>query len=161
MRKINSNPSLRNLPLFRTISLLTLVIGISSVSFAGESKEPKSTLTSQNSAYNHQWTETPFGAFVSPVSGDFTKGKHITLVRFPAGHQTPVHTHSHDYTGLVITGVARHYEPGKKSTMSKLPAGSHWSISANTPHISQCYEGSGECIMVIVQEDKFDFIPEK
>lgn len=161
MRKLNSNKPLKSHPLFSTVSLLALVIGISSVSFAGETKGEKSTLTSQTSAYKNKWTETPFGAFVSPVSGDFTKGKHITLVRFPAGHQTPVHTHSYDYTGLVITGVARHYEPDKKSTMSKLPAGSHWSISANTPHVSQCFEGSGECIMVIVQEDKFDFIPEK
>ncbi|MEE9326501.1 MAG: DUF4437 domain-containing protein [Cocleimonas sp.] len=145
--------------LFGALSTLSLLIGINSVS--ADSVDEKSTLTSQTSAYKNKWAETPFGAFVSPVDGDMNKGKHITLIRFPAGLQTPVHTHTHDYTGIVITGVARHYEPGKKSTMSKLPAGSHWSISANTPHISQCFEGSGECIMAIVQEDKFDIHIEK
>lgn len=145
---------IRKVSLLSALSTLSLFIGINSVS--ADSTGEKSTLTSQTSAYTNKWVETPFGAFASPVDGDMSKGKHITLIRFPAGLETPVHTHSHDYTGIVITGVARHYEPGKKSTMNKLPAGSHWSISANTPHVSQCYEGSGECIMAIVQEDKFD-----
>ncbi len=148
---------------FGLISLLTLIVGCSSVTAetATNDKSKIKDLTTRLPAYNRQWEKTPFGAFVSGVDGDFTKGKHITMVRFPAGLKTPVHTHSHDYVGLVITGVSRHYEPNKKSTMGKLPAGSHWKIPANTPHISECLAGGGECIMALYQDKNFDFKPVK
>lgn len=144
-------------------SLMTLVVGCSSVTAktTASNKSGVNNLTTRTPAYKRQWTKTPFGAFVSKVDGNFAKGKHITMVRFPAGLKTTVHTHSHDYVGVVTTGVARHYEPNKKSTMGKLPAGSHWKIPANVPHISECFEGSGECIMTIYQDANFDFLPVK
>jgi quercetin dioxygenase-like cupin family protein len=106
------------------------------------------------------WGKTPFGPLASPVYGDFSKGNHITLLKSPAGMKTPVHTHTHDYIGVVISGVTRHYLPGKPSTMTKLPAGSHWSMPANIEHISECLPG-GECIMVLYQDESFDFLPVK
>lgn len=105
-----------------------------------------------------QWGETPFGPLASPVYGDFSKGKHITFIKFSDGMKTPVHTHSHDYIGVVISGVTRHYLPGKSLTMTKLPAGSHWSIPANVEHISECLPGK-ECIMALYQDKNFDFLP--
>ncbi len=104
------------------------------------------------------WVETPFGPLASPVSGDFSKGQHITFIKFPAGMQTPVHTHSHDYVGIVISGITRHFVPGKPKTMVDLPAGSHWSIPADQPHISECLPGD-ECVMAIFQNQIFDFHP--
>ncbi len=144
-------------------SLITLLAGCSSVTAEtpASNKTKINDLTTRTPAYNRLWTKTPFGAYVSKVDGNFAKGKHITLVRFPAGLKTPVHTHSHGYVGVVITGVARHYEPNKKSTMGKLPAGSHWVVPANVPHVSECLEGAGECIMVLSQDANFDFKPVK
>ena len=113
---------------------------------------------SRTPAQDIVWGETPFGPLATPVSGDFSAGRHITFIKFPAGMQTPVHTHSHDYTGIVISGVSRHYEPGKPETEVDLPAGSHWSIPAGLPHISQCLPGE-DCVMAIYQDARFDFRP--
>lgn len=112
----------------------------------------------RTAAEDVEWVETPFGPLAAPVSGNFTEGQHITFVKFPAGMKTPVHTHSHDYTGIVLTGVTRHFEPGKPETETPLPAGSHWSIPAGLPHISECLPGA-DCIMALYQADKFDFLP--
>ena len=130
----------------------TLLFG-GTFAFAGE----KATRTP---AGKIAWGETPFGPLASPVSGDFLDGQHITFIKFPAGMQTPVHTHSHSYVGVVIAGVTRHFEPGKSETEVNLPAGSHWSIPAGLPHISACLPGV-DCVMAIYQDKHFDFHPIK
>ena len=104
------------------------------------------------------WVQTPFGPMASPVSGDFSKGEHITFIRFEAGMSTPLHTHSHDYVGVVLSGVTRHYTPGRPETEKALPAGSHWFIPGNLPHVSECLPGA-ECVMVLYQSDNMDFHP--
>lgn len=106
------------------------------------------------------WGETPFGPLATPVVGDFSAGAHVTMVKFPAGMKTPVHVHSHDYTGIVVTGTSRHYVPGKPETQKALAAGSHWFIPANLPHISECLPGE-ECVMALYQTENFDFIPQE
>ena len=104
------------------------------------------------------WGETPFGPLAAPVAGDFSKGQHVTFVKFPAGMKTPVHTHSHDYVGIVISGATRHFVPGKPETKAELAAGSHSFIPADLPHVSECLPGA-ECVMAIIQDDHFDFHP--
>ena len=105
-----------------------------------------------------EWLQTPFGPLAAPVSGNFAAGEHITFIKFSDGMTTPLHTHSHDYVGIVITGVTRHYTPGRPETEKELPAGSHWFIPANLPHISECLPGS-ECVMALFQSDLMDFAP--
>ena len=105
-----------------------------------------------------QWSKTPFGPLASSVFGDFSTGEHVTYIQFPAGMKTPVHTHSHDYVGIVVSGTTRHFEPGKPETEKELPAGSHWSIPADLPHVSECLPGS-DCVMAIYQTANFDFLP--
>jgi uncharacterized RmlC-like cupin family protein len=129
---------------------VALLIG-STFAVAGETSD-------QTPAEQIVWGETPFGPLASPVSGDFSTGQHITFIKFPAGMKTPVHTHTHDYVGIVISGVTRHFEPGKPETEVDLPAGSHWSIPAGLPHISECLPGV-ECVMAIYQDENFDFHP--
>lgn len=133
-----------------TAAFAVLLVG-SSIAAAGETsnRTPADTIT---------WGETPFGPLASPVSGDFSAGQHITFIKFAAGMQTPVHTHSHDYVGIVISGVTRHFEPSKPETEVDLPAGSHWSIPAGQPHISTCLAGT-DCVMAIYQDESFDFHP--
>lgn len=97
------------------------------------------------------------GPQAANVSGDFATGRHLMLIKFAAGMKTPLHIHSHDYAGIVVSGVARHYIPGKPETEVDLPAGSHWFIPANLPHISECLPGA-ECIFALYQDDAFDFI---
>jgi quercetin dioxygenase-like cupin family protein len=135
---------------YLTVASATLLIG-STLAHAGET-------ATRTPAEEIAWGETPFGPLASPVSGDFSAGQHITFIKFPAGMQTPVHTHSYDYVGIVISGVTRHFEPGKPETEVELSAGSHWSIPAGLPHISECLPGT-DCVMAIYQDESFDFRP--
>lgn len=105
-----------------------------------------------------QWGKTPFGPLASPISGNFAEGEHITFIKFPAGMKTPLHTHSHDYVGIVISGVTRHFTPGKPETKKPLPQGSHWFIPANLPHVSECLPGA-DCVMALYQANAMDFVP--
>ena len=104
-----------------------------------------------------RWVETPIGPMASPVSADFTKGAHITYLKFPAGAKTPLHTHSAGYVGIVISGNARHTVKGVPETERILPPGSHWFMPANVEHVSECIPGA-ECVMALVQDEKFDFV---
>lgn len=103
------------------------------------------------------WVETPIGPMASPVSGDFTKGAHITYLKFPPGAKTPLHTHSADYVGIVLSGNARHTVKGIPETERILPPGSHWFMPANVEHVSECVPGA-ECVMALIQGEKFDFL---
>lgn len=105
-----------------------------------------------------KWSKTPFGPMASPVYGDFAKEGHVTYVKFPSGMKTPLHIHSHDYVGVVLSGTTRHYTPGKPKTETLLRAGSHWFMPGNQPHISECLDGE-ECIMALYQSANFDFKP--
>jgi len=107
-----------------------------------------------------KWRQTQIGPEASPIQGDFTKGAHITYLKFPAGIKTPLHTHSADYVGIVIGGNMKHWTPGKPETEKKLPPGSHWFIPSKAKHISECLPGV-ECMLVIIQQQKFDFLPVK
>lgn len=136
-------------------TLLALTFALSALPACAASGDTESS----HSAFSElEWFETPFGPNASVVSGDFTNGEHVTYIKFLPGMVTPIHTHSSDYTGLVVKGTTMHWQPGKPDTQIELGEGSHWSISGNVPHVSECLSGS-ECIMAIVQQTKFDFLP--
>jgi quercetin dioxygenase-like cupin family protein len=106
------------------------------------------------------WAATPFGVDASPVWGDMGNGPHMTLIHFAAGFATAEHTHSHDYAGVVVKGVMRHWIPGHPETQVDLAAGAVWSIPGNLPHVSECLSGE-DCIAVLNQVDGFDFVETK
>lgn len=136
-------------------AILALTIAISALPVCAASEDAESS----HSAFSElEWFETPFGPDASVVYGDFNNGEHMTYIKFLPGMVTPIHTHSSDYTGLVVKGTTMHWQPNKPDTQIELGEGSHWSISANVPHVSECLPGSA-CIMAIVQQDKFDFLP--
>ncbi len=124
----------------------------------GHAAQGGSANATHTASMDLQWGKTPFGPEASPVNGDFTSGGHITYIRFPAGMTTPLHTHSADYVGIVVTGSTRHWLPGQPETRKLLPPGSHWFIPANVEHVSECLPGA-ECIMAIYQQQPFDFQP--
>jgi quercetin dioxygenase-like cupin family protein len=141
----------RHLKLF---SIVTLVAATSSV-HADQARPPAPTY---GAVEGLTWTKTPLGPDASPVSGDFTKGKHITYLRFPGKFKTPVHTHSVSYVGIVLSGTARHYIAGDPKTEKPLRAGSHWSMPANAKHVSEC-SSDEPCVFALIQDAKFDFLP--
>ncbi|MBS1555028.1 MAG: DUF4437 domain-containing protein [Bacteroidetes bacterium] len=101
-----------------------------------------------------------FGIQVSPVYGNLQKGEHSTYVKFPAGTTLPMHTHTDDYYGVVISGNLRHPIKGQPETNVSLPPGSHWSMPANVEHVTECEPGV-ECIVMLTQKKPFDFKPTK
>ena len=88
--------------------------------------------------------------------GDSSKGAHATLIKMPAGFVSTVHTHTHDYYGVVINGVAANASVGEKDV--PLSPGSYWFQPGGKPHVSKCIS-STECIFFISQEAKFDYLP--
>jgi mannose-6-phosphate isomerase-like protein (cupin superfamily) len=102
------------------------------------------------------WLDTPFGVQASPVMGDFSKGKHITFIKFKAGTSTPAHVHTHDYVGIVVRGRGVHYVPSNKRPTALRP-GSTWTVPANVEHISGCLKGE-DCVFALYQDEPFDYI---
>jgi len=107
-----------------------------------------------------EWYDAGLGGDIkiSPVHGNIQKGEHSTIVRFPAGTITPMHTHSHDYYGIVISGNLKHPVKGQPETDISLPPGSHWFMPANIEHVTECEPGV-ECVVMLTQEKPFDFKP--
>src|SRR5215831_18324048 len=44
--------------------------------------------------------------------GDLAKGPHGTFIKMPTGFVSKIHTHTGDYWGVVISGVAANGKPG-------------------------------------------------
>lgn len=90
-----------------------------------------------------------------PAYGDLSHGAHGTFIKMPTGFVSPVHTHTEDYYGVVISGVAVNGVPGSKDTA--LPVGSYWFQKGGEPHVTKCISPN-ECIFFISQPGKFDYI---
>lgn len=90
-----------------------------------------------------------------PAYGDLTKGPHGTFIKMPAGFVSPVHIHTEDYWGVVISGVAANGLPDAKDV--PLPVGSYWFQKGGEPHVTKCLSPN-ECIFFIGQQGKFDYV---
>jgi hypothetical protein len=73
----------------------------------------------------------------------------------PAGFVSKVHTHTEDYWGVVISGVAVNGKPG--SADLALPVGSYWYQKGGERHVTKCISAN-ECIFFISQNGKFDYL---
>ena len=91
----------------------------------------------------------------APAYGDHSKGEHATLVKMPARFVSTVHTHTDDYHGVVINGVATNASVGEKEI--PLPPGSYWFQPGGKPHVTKCISTS-ECLFFISQKAKFDYL---
>jgi hypothetical protein len=94
----------------------------------------------------------------APAYGDLAHGPHGTFIKMPAGFVSKVHTHTEDYWGVVISGVAANGKPG--SSDIQLPAGSYWFQKGGEAHVTKCVSPN-ECIFFISQGGKFDYLPTK
>jgi hypothetical protein len=90
--------------------------------------------------------------------GDLGHGEHGTFIRMPPGFVSPLHTHTEDYWGVVISGVAVNGKQGSQDV--QLPAGSYWYQKGGEPHITKCVSPN-ECLFFISQKGKFDYLPAK
>lgn len=88
--------------------------------------------------------------------GDIGKGAHGSFVKFPAGYATPLHSHSEDYYGVVISGVVAN-EASASAKDRPLPPGSYWFQKGKTAHVTRCISTT-ECVLFISQKGRFDFV---
>lgn len=93
----------------------------------------------------------------APAFGDLAHGAHGTFIKMPAGFVSPVHTHTGDYYGVVISGVGANGLPGSADV--PLPVGSYWLQKGGERHVTKCLSPN-ECIFFINQSTKFDYVPD-
>jgi hypothetical protein len=91
----------------------------------------------------------------APAFGDLARGQHGTFIKMPAGFVSPLHIHTADYWGVVISGVAVNGKPGSPDV--QLPVGSYWLQKGGEPHITKCISPN-ECIFFISQNGPFDYV---
>lgn len=91
----------------------------------------------------------------APAYGDLAHGSHGTFIKMPAGFVSKTHSHTGDYWGVVISGVAVNGLPGSKDV--PLPVGSYWFQKGREAHVTKCISPN-ECILFISQNEKFDYI---
>lgn len=89
--------------------------------------------------------------------GDRSKGRHGTFGRFPANFQTPFHTHSGAYHGVVLAGTMTNPFEGEASP-PRMTAGSYWYVPANTVHATACVSDM-PCQFYFHAAGAFDFMP--
>lgn len=88
--------------------------------------------------------------------GDLSKGAHGTFVKLPAGFVSPVHIHTEDYSGVVISGVVANAETAEMKDVPLAP-GSYWFQKGKVPHVTKCLSAN-ECVVFITQPGKFDYV---
>lgn len=91
----------------------------------------------------------------APAYGDLAHGAHGTFIRMPAGFVSPVHIHTADYWGVVLSGVAVNTTPGGPDLA--LPVGSYWFQKGGEPHVTKCVSPN-ECLFFINQPAHFDYV---
>jgi hypothetical protein len=128
-------------------------------------KGPAKTAPELSLLKDAQWTplmkEGPLPA-VAPIQGDGTKGAYEGYLKLPAGFESPPHSHTSDYWSVLVQGKMTHWavNGGSEKDAKQLGVGDLTYMPAKLEHISKCYPGA-ECIMVVVQKGKFDFVPSK
>ena len=96
------------------------------------------------------------GPWVAAVQGDSQKEAFTSFLKLGAGGDSGWHTHSSDYSGVVIEGTATHQDQGGKEV--KLTAGQAWTSKAGVNHRNTC-TGKKDCVMFIAVRGPFSFAP--
>lgn len=87
------------------------------------------------------------------VYSDPATGQHITFSKFSPGFKSKLHSHSHDYYGVVIKGELENYETGVKPI--KLGPGAYFYQRARKAHITECVSKEG-CLIFVAQSTQMD-----
>jgi anti-sigma factor ChrR (cupin superfamily) len=149
-----------------TLSLAAaMVCGLAAASLAEEKKPAapakKAAVKSEPvmvAAGDLKWVDVPDmkGAQQAVVTGDPTKGAYDAFDKWPAGFESPPHTHTLAIEAIVVSGVMVISLDG--GTAKEYPAGSYAKIPGGMKHTSGCKAGA-DCIFFAQQHGKFDMKP--
>ena len=132
--------------------LVALSVGLAFVAYA--KGKPSSVMVA---ASELKWVDqagTP-GVQVAVVEGDATKGAHHAFHKFPGGFSAPLHHHSSDHYGSVVSGsvtITPEGMPGKT-----LGAGSFFEFHGGMKHTTTC-EAGADCVLLIDCRGKWDVV---
>ncbi len=139
----------------------SLLLGISLLAAAGLGFTAHAAESGKMIAADEmQWTENRPGSPLKVVVlwGDRTKGEYAMLLKFPPGFVAPIHAHTGDYHGINLTGTWRHSFDGGEER--DLQPGSYVYQPGMGMHGDACV-GPEECVLLIHQHVKGDFIPKQ
>jgi len=104
-----------------------------------------------------KWTSDPGGSGVQTAVawGDPKTGAHGTFVKFPAGTQVPLHHHSAEHKGVVVSGTVVIGPEG--GTAKELGPGSYALVPAGLKHTTSCKAG-GDCTLFVLLSGPDDTI---
>lgn len=112
------------------------------------------------SAADYRWEAFAPGTPLTfvPLWGDRASGgEYAILLKLPAGFSSGTHAHTHDYQGINVRGTWVHTD--HVATDEKgLPPGSLVTQPGLAMHGDSC-KGPEDCILLIYQRGKGDFIP--
>ena len=105
-----------------------------------------------------KWSDVPGfpGVSLAILEGDPAKGSHHSMMKFKDGFAAPLHHHSCDHFGTVVSGTLILNVDGKDSV---LPAGSFFSFKGRKPHMTRCAPGA-DCVIALDARGKWDVVPE-
>jgi anti-sigma factor ChrR (cupin superfamily) len=96
----------------------------------------------------------PPGVKIVDLWGDHTKGAYGSLIKFPAGMNAALHTHTSEMRIVIVSGTFIHGPEGK--TPVKLTAGSYLKQpGGNYRHTTAC-DPASECVFFAESAGKFD-----
>jgi anti-sigma factor ChrR (cupin superfamily) len=105
-----------------------------------------------------KWEDSPRmkGIQAAPLWGDAMKGAHGRFIKFAAGTDNPLHTHTNTLRTVVVAGTF--YTGADAASAKDLPAGSYGETPGGWKHVSGCRAGA-DCIILEESSGKFDFKP--
>ena len=148
-----------------TLKAQLLAIGILSItvsvagSVAHAADKPAKAAGGQFSpAAELKWNDVPgmTGIQVAAVDGDPGKGPSHFFLKFVGGFAAPPHHHTSNHFGTVVAGTLVITVDGVEH---KLPAGSFFSFTNKTKHLTRC-EAGADCILAMDVRGKWDVLPD-
>jgi quercetin dioxygenase-like cupin family protein len=104
-----------------------------------------------------KWADVPGfpGVQMAVLGGNPGKGPHHSMLKFVGGFSAPLHHHSADHYGTVVSGNLVLVVDGKEH---KLPAGSYFAFTGRGKHETRCDAGA-DCVLAIDARGKWDVVP--
>jgi quercetin dioxygenase-like cupin family protein len=106
-----------------------------------------------------KWQDVPNakGVQLAAMQGDPSKGASHFFLKFAPGFSAPVHHHSANHYGTVVSGTVVLSVDGQER---KLPAGSYFAFTGKKPHATRC-EAGADCVLSIDARGKWDVVQKK
>jgi hypothetical protein len=87
--------------------------------------------------------------------GESAKGPFAFLARYEGGWQLPLHFHTNDLRGVILSGTLIIHVAGQSA--KALPAGSYFSVPGKTRHTDEC-KATAPCIIFFTGDAPLDRI---